>query len=453
MPVCSSALGRCTLQVRALQISISIMSAEVQSAAERGVSATRCDRLWRNARLVTLASSAQLEKPAAASGGADRLGQIEDGVVASKDGVIVFAGARGDLPARLEADEEIDCEGRLITPGFIDCHTHLVYAGDRAHEFERRLNGESYEAIARAGGGIAATVRATRDASEQRLVQEALPRLDALLAEGVTTIEIKSGYGLSLEHERKQLRAARSLAEQRAVSVTTTLLGAHALPPEYAGRADDYVQEVCERMLPALAAEGLIDAVDVFCERIGFSVEQTRRVFEAAAKHGLRVKLHAEQLSNSHGAALAAAHGALSADHLEHLDDAGVDALARAGTSAVLLPGAFYFMRETQLPPLDQLRQRGVPIALATDCNPGTSPLTSILLVLNLATTLFRMTVDECLIGVTSAAAGALGLSDRIGSLVPGKRCDLAIWNVERPAELVYRIGSRPLHARVWSGR
>lgn len=444
------------------------MSAEVQSAAGRAAGdvagTTRCDRLWRNARLVTLASHdpSPAREPssgsgevgfAAAPGGADRLGRIDDGVVASKDGLIVFAGARNDLPSGLEADEVIDCQGRLITPGFIDCHTHLIYSGDRAHEWERRQNGESYEAIARAGGGIASTVRATRDASEASLVREALPRLDALLGEGVTTVEIKSGYGLSLEHERKQLRAARRLASERELTVTTTLLGAHALPPEYAGRADEYVTLVCEQMIPALAAEGLVDAVDAFCERIAFSVDQTRRVFEAAAEHGLRVKLHAEQLSNSHGAALAAAHRALSADHLEHLDDAGVDALARAGTTAVLLPGAYYFMRETQLPPIAALRRRGVPIALATDHNPGTSPLSSILLALNLAATLFRMTVDECLIGVTSAAARALGLSDRIGSLAAGKRCDLAIWNVERPAELVYRMGARPLHARVWGGR
>jgi imidazolonepropionase len=363
----------------------------------------------------------------------------------------VYAGPRRGAPA-FEAESTVDCGGRLITPGLIDCHTHLVYAGDRAHEFERRLNGESYEAIARSGGGIAATVSATRAADEAQLVRESLPRLDALLAEGVTTLEIKSGYGLALEHERKQLRAARRLAAERRLHVTTTFLGAHALPSEFAGRADDYVQLVCEDMLPALAAEGLVDAVDAFCERIGFSAAQTERVFQAAARHQLPVKLHAEQLSNAHGAALAAAYAALSADHLEHLDEAGVEALARAGTVAVLLPGAFYFVRETQRPPVELLRARGVPMALATDCNPGTSPLTSLLLVLNMAATLFRLSVAECLIGVTRAAAGALGLSAKAGTLEPGKWCDLAIWDVARPAELVYRIGYNPLHARVWRG-
>ena len=388
---------------------------------------------------------------AAGSGTGAALGLIEDGIVACRDGTIVFAGPRSAAPA-LEADARVDCGGRLITPGLIDCHTHLVYAGDRAHEFERRLNGESYEAIARAGGGIASTVMATRAASEAQLLSETLPRLDALLAEGVTTLEVKSGYGLSLEDERKQLRAARALAEARRVQVTTTFLGAHALPPEFAGRSDDYFGVVCDEMLPRLCAEGLVDAVDAFCERIGFSAAQTARVFEAAARHGVRVKLHAEQLSNSHGAALAAAHGALSADHLEHLDQAGVDALAGSGTVAVLLPGAFYFVRETQLPPIAALRTRGVPMALATDSNPGTSPLTSILLVLNMAATLFRLSVAECLIGVTRSAAQALGLSSSIGTLEPGKWCDLAIWDVVRPAELVYRVGYNPLHARVWRG-
>ena len=412
------------------------MNAEIQSAVPGGF-----DRLWRNARLATLA---------AGSGG---LGLIEDGAIACRGGRIAFVGPASALPRPLEAGETIDCEGRLITPGLIDCHTHLVYAGDRAAEFERRLNGESYESIARSGGGIVSTVRATRAASEPQLVAAALPRLDALLGDGVTTIEIKSGYGLALDAERRQLRAARQLAREREVTVQTTFLGAHALPPEFAGRSDDYLREVCDSMLPQLAGEGLIDAVDAFCEQIGFTREQTRRVFEVAAARGLPVKLHAEQLSNSHGAALAAEFHALSADHLEHLDEAGADALARAGTTAVLLPGAFYFVRETKLPPLAALRARGVPIALATDCNPGTSPLTSVLLVMNMAATLFRMTVDECLIGLTRAAAGALGLAGEIGTLEPGKACDLAIWNVERPAELVYRIGGKPLHARVWRGR
>jgi imidazolonepropionase len=411
------------------------MSAEIHSGA------ARCARLWRNTRLATMA---------AADGG---LGMIDDGVIASKGAVIVYAGARRDAPRELDAAEIIDCGGRLITPGLIDCHTHLVYAGDRAHEFERRLNGESYESIARSGGGILATVNATREAPLAQLVEASLPRLDALLAEGVTTLEIKSGYGLSLEHERKQLSAARALMSRRDVSVLTTFLGAHALPVEFAGRAEDYIREVCDVMLPQLKAAGLVDAVDAFCEHIGFSHEQTRRVLDAAVAHGLPVKLHAEQLSNSHGAALAAEHRALSADHLEHLDEAGVRAMAHAGTTAVLLPGAFYCVRETQLPPIALLRTHDVPIALATDCNPGTSPLTSILLVMNMAATLFRLTVNECLLGVTRTAARALGQADRVGTLEPGKSCDLAIWNVERPAELVYRIGYNPLYARVWRGR
>jgi imidazolonepropionase len=365
----------------------------------------------------------------------------------------VFAGRASDAPQVVDSVEMIDCGGRLITPGFIDCHTHLVYAGNRANEFERRLNGESYASIAQAGGGILSTVHATREASETELLEQSLRRLDPLLAEGVTTIEIKSGYGLSEPHERKQLMAAKSLERHRDVRVTTTFLGAHALPPEFSGRTDDYVSEVCDVMLPKLAADGLIDAVDAFCEGIGFSLEQTRRVFDAAKAHNLRVKLHAEQLSSSHGAALAAEYRALSADHLEHLDEAGVAAMADAGTTAVLLPGAFYFMRETQLPPIGQLRAHHVPIAIATDCNPGTSPLTSVLMLLNFAATLFRLTVDECLLGVTRTAARALGLSDTVGTLEVGKACDLAIWNVVRPAELVYRMGDKPLHARVWRGR
>ena len=399
----------------------------------------RCDRIWRNARLATMAA------------GQPGLGVVEDGVVASRAGRIVYAGPVASAPANLEALESIDCEGRWITPGLVDCHTHLVYAGDRAQEFQQRLNGVTYEEIARAGGGILSTVRATRAASEAELIASSLTRLDALLAEGVTTVEIKSGYGLSLEHERKQLRAARALARERDVTVRTTFLGAHALPPEFAGRADDYIAEVTNTMLPALAHEGLADAVDAFCEHIGFTLEQTQRVFDAAASAGLRVKLHAEQLSLMRGAETAAACGALSADHLEFLDDAGVRAMAAAGTVAVLLPGAFYFLRETRVPPIAALRAAGVPMAIATDCNPGTSPLTSLLMTANLAATLFRMTVDECLIGVTRAAAQALGLADA-GTLEAGRRCDLAIWNIAQPAELVYRMGFNPLHARVWGG-
>jgi imidazolonepropionase len=400
----------------------------------------RCDRIWRNARLATMVQGHQ------------GLGLVEDGLVACRDGRIVYAGSLDGAPAALDALEIIDCERRWITPGLIDCHTHLVYAGDRAHEFEQRLSGVGYEAIARAGGGILSTVQATRAASEAELIATSLPRLDALLAEGLTTLEIKSGYGLALEHERKQLRAARALGRERGVTVRTTFLGAHALPPEFAGRADDYIAEVAGHMLPALAREGLIDAVDAFCEHIGFTREQTRRVFDAAAKAGLPVKLHAEQLSNMAGAQMAAGYRALSADHLEHVDETGIRAMAASGTAAVLLPGAFYFLRETRVPPLDALRAAGVAIAIATDCNPGTSPLSSLLMTMNLAATLFRMTVDECLLGVTRCAAHALGLAGSTGTLEAGKYCDLAIWNIERPAELVYRMGFNPLHARVWRG-
>ena len=399
----------------------------------------RCDRLWSKARLATFAP------------GQPGIGAVEDGVIASLDGRIIHAGPAAEAPA-FEARETIDCEGRWITPGLIDPHTHLVFGGDRAHEFELRLAGASYEEIARAGGGIVSTMKATRAASEADLVASALPRLDALIAEGLTTIEIKSGYGLSLDDELKSLRAARALADARQVSVTTTFLGAHALPPEYADAPDDYIDHVCFQMMPAVAAEGLADAVDAFCEGIGFSPAQTRRVFQAAREHGLPVKLHAEQLSNLNGAALAAEFGALSADHLEHLDAAGIAAMAQAGTTAVLLPGAFYFVRETKLPPIEALRAAGVPLALATDCNPGTSPLTSLLLTMNMAATLFRMTVDECLAGVTREAARAIGRLDEVGTLEAGKACDLAIWDIERPAQLVYRMGFNPLHARVWKG-
>jgi imidazolonepropionase len=400
----------------------------------------RCDRIWRNARLATLAP------------GRAGLGTIEDGLLACRDGLLIYAGPAGAAPAGLEALQVKDCGGRWITPGLIDCHTHLVHAGSRANEFEQRLNGVSYEAIARSGGGILSTVNATRAASESQLLAESLPRLDALLAEGLTTIEVKSGYGLSLEHERRQLRAARALATERSVTVTTTCLSAHATPPAFFGRPDDYITEVCDVIIPTLAREGLIDSVDAFCERIAFTPQQTRRVFEAAKASNLRVKLHAEQISNSGGTCLAAEFNALSADHLEHADEEDVLAMAAAGTAAVLLPGAFYFLRETQLPPLDLLRAHKVPMAIATDCNPGTSPLTSLLLTMNMAATMFRMTVDECIAGVTRAAAQALGLQDRIGTLEAGKQCDLAIWDIDRPAELVYRMGSNPLHARVWRG-
>jgi imidazolonepropionase len=401
----------------------------------------RCDRIWRNARLATMASG-------------QGLGLIDDGLVACADGHIVFAGPAAAAPRDLEAPEAIDCQRRLITPGLIDCHTHLVYAGNRAHEFEQRLRGVSYEEIARQGGGIMSTVKETRLATDEQLLAESFPRLVALAREGVTTLEIKSGYGLSLEHERKQLQVARELARAhvRGMNITTTLLAAHALPPEFAGRADDYVDEICRHILPTLIREGLVDAVDAFCENIGFTRDQCKRVFNAAVVQGVRVKVHAEQLSDQQGAALAAAFRALSADHLEYASDDSLRAMRDAGTAAVLLPGAFYYLRETKLPPIESLRRYGIPMALATDHNPGTSPLTSILLVLNMGATLFRMTVDECLLGVTRHAATALGLSERVGTLEAGKQCDLAIWNVERPAELVYAIGANPLHERVWKG-
>jgi imidazolonepropionase len=400
----------------------------------------RCDTLWRHARLATLSP----ELPG--------LGIVDEGLIAASDGRILYAGAAASAP-RLSAGNVIDCEGRWITPGLIDCHTHLVYGGDRAGEFEQRLDGVSYEAIASSGGGIAATMLATRDASETELLASALERLDSLIAEGLTTVEVKSGYGLCLEGEIKQLQFARELERQRNVRVRTTFLGAHALPPEFADDSDGYIERVCREMIPAIAAKGLADAVDAFCETIGFTPVQVRRVFEAARKHDLPIKIHAEQLSNRRGATLAAAFGALSADHLEYLDRDGVVDMARYGLVATLLPGAFYFMRETKLPPVELLRRYGVPIALATDCNPGTSPLTSLLLALNMGATLFRLTVEECLAGVTRNAAKALGISQEVGTLEAGKWCDLAIWDIERPAELVYRMGFNPLFARVWKGR
>ena len=396
----------------------------------------RCDRLWHNARLMTMSAA----------------GQIEDALIASRDGRIVYIGACDGAPD-FEAEERIDCDGRWITPGLIDCHTHLVHAGDRSHEFELRLAGASYEEIAKAGGGIVSTMNATRAASEDDLVSRALMRLDRLIAEGVTTIEIKSGYGLSLDGEIKMLRAARRLGDERNVTVRTSFLGAHALPPEYANDADTYIEHVCSEMIPKVAKLGLADAVDGFCETIGFTTAQIQRVFEAAKANELPVKLHAEQLSNSHGTELAARYGALSADHLEYLDAAGILAMKASGTIAVVLPGAFYFTRETQLPPIEGLRSSGIPIALATDCNPGTSPLTSLLLAMNMGATLFRLTVDECLEAVTRNAALALGVDTETGSLEAGKYCDLAIWDVERPAELVYRMGYNPLHARIWRGQ
>jgi imidazolonepropionase len=399
------------------------------------------DRIWHRARLVTLSSS----RPA--------LGVIEDGLIAARGDRIVYAGSAAEAPAGLDTRERIDCGGRWITPGLIDCHTHLVYGGDRAGEFEQRLAGATYEEIARAGGGIVSTVHATRQASVDELVKGARPRLDALIAEGVTTIEIKSGYGLALDAERRQLQAARRLGKEASVTVRTTFLGAHAVPPEMKGRSRDYIDLVCHEMLPALAAEGLADAVDAFCETIAFSPEETARVFRAASRLGLPVRLHADQLSNLRGAALAAKFKALSADHLEYADDDGIVAMKTAGTVAVVLPGAFYFIRERQVPPIEAMRRHGVGIALATDSNPGSSPLTSLLLAMNMGATLFRLTVEECIAAVTREAARALGLGGETGTLEAGKFCDLAIWNIERPAELVYRMGFNALHARVHHGR
>lgn len=399
-----------------------------------------CGTIWTNARLATMRASAA------------PYGAVEDGLIAEQDGRILWAGPRREAPSFV-ATRTIDCAGRWITPGLIDCHTHLVFGGDRAHEFELRLGGASYEDIARAGGGIVSTVRATRAASEEDLFADADRRLSDFIAEGVTTIEIKSGYGLDIENETKQLRVARRLGRERPVQVTTTFLGAHAIPPEYTDRSDDYIDLVAGPMLEAIADQKLADAVDIFCEGIAFSPAQTERLFRAARAKKIPLKIHAEQLSNLGGAALAASFGALSADHLEYLDADGATAMAKAGTVAVLLPGAFYFIRETKKPPVELLRDRNIPIAIATDCNPGSSPLTSILLAMNMACTFFRLTPEEALAGCTRNAAQALGLSDEIGALEAGKSCDLAIWDIERPAELGYRIGANPLYARIWRGR
>jgi imidazolonepropionase len=399
----------------------------------------RFDTIWLDARLATLAP------------GQPGLGAVERGAVAAKDGCIAFAGPMAELPTGWEAANRVALDGRWITPGLIDCHTHLVYAGDRAHEFELRLAGASYEEIARAGGGIVSTVKATRAASEDALVRASLPRLDRLIAEGVTTIEIKSGYGLDLATETRMLRAARRLGHERPVDVVTSFLGAHALPPEANGDKERYIDEVCA-MIPAIAREGLADAVDAFCEGIAFSPEQTARVFKAAQAAGLRVKLHADQLSNLHGARLAAEHGALSADHLEYTDENGVAALARAGTVAVLLPGAFYVLREKQLPPIDALRRHRVPIAIATDCNPGTSPMLSPTLSMNMACTLFGLTPEEALAGMTVNAARALGLAHSVGSIAAGKQADLCVWGLESLSELGYWVGLPGPERRIFGG-
>lgn len=396
-------------------------------------------RLWVNCRAATMEGDAPY-------------GLIDDAAILTTSGRIVWIGPRASLPA-VHADKPcVDLGGRLVTPALIDCHTHVVHGGNRAHEFEMRLKGASYEEIARAGGGIVSTVTATRNASEADLVAAALPFVDAMIAEGVATIEIKSGYGLDTETELRMLRAARAIGRLRPVTVRTTFLGAHAVPAEYKGRADAYIDEACIPTLRSAHREGLVDAVDGFCEGIAFSPAQIARVFDVAKALGLPVKLHAEQLSNLGGAILAAGYGAMSADHLEYIDEPGVQAMAAAGMVAVILPGAFYTLREKQLPPVDLFRKHRVPMAVSTDMNPGTSPISSLLLTMNMGCTLFRMTPEEVLAGVTRHAAQALGLNDR-GRIAPGQRADLAVWSVQHPAELAYRIGFNPLHQHIIGGQ
>lgn len=406
------------------------------------MSAAPWDTLWLGGHLATMAE------------GADPYGTIRGGALAAKDGRIAWIGAAADLPGRPEelARRVVGLEGRWVTPGLIDCHTHAVFGGDRVEEWEMRLNGASYADIARSGGGINRSVALTRAAPEGELVAAAARRIAPLLAEGVTTLEVKSGYGLELDSELKMLRAARRLGAETGIRVRTSLLAAHALPPEYRQDRAGYLELVCRKIVPEAARLGLADAVDAFCETIGFTAAETELVFQAARDHGLPVKLHAEQLSDQGGAALAARYGALSCDHLEYVTAAGLDAMARAGTVAVLLPGAFYLLRETQAPPVAEMRARGIPMAVATDLNPGTSPARSLLLMLNMACTLFRLTPAEALAGATRNAAKALGLADEIGTLEPGKACDLAIWEVERPAELAYWLGGSPCVGRVMGG-
>lgn len=398
------------------------------------------DGVWRHLRIATgaLAGDQAVEGDAA---------------IAVVGGKIAWLGRGDAVPGQFAALPRFDGGDALVTPGLVDCHTHLVYGGQRANEFAMRLAGATYEEVAKAGGGIVSSVRATREADEETLYAQAARRLEQLLAEGVCAIEIKSGYGLALEHERKQLRVARRLGESYGVTVRTTFLGAHALPPEYAGRQGDYVELVCKEMLPALAAEGLVDAVDVFCERIAFSLQETERVFQAAKALGLPVKLHAEQLSDMGGAALAARYGALSCDHIEHLSAEGIAAMREAGTVAVLLPGAYYTLRDTHLPPIDALRQAGVPMAVSTDHNPGTSPALSLLLMVNMACTLFRLTVPEAIAGITRHAARALDLQDTHGAIGVGRPANFVLWQLRDAAELAYWFGQRPARTIVRQGR
>lgn len=400
------------------------------------------DAIWMDAHVATMDANSGVP-----------YGAIKDAALGIRNGRICWLGERSALPGGAPNDSRVhSAGGRWLTPGLIDCHTHLVHAGNRAREFEMRLGGASYEQIARQGGGILSTVTATRLASEDDLVDSARPRLRALMAEGVTTIEIKSGYGLDLETELRMLRAARRLGDSEPVDVRTTFLGAHALPPEFKGRADEYIDFVCNQVLPAVASENLADAVDAFCEGIGFSLAQTRRVFESAKSLGLPLKLHAEQLSDLGGAEMAARLGALSADHLEYVSETAVRAMAEHGTVAVLLPGAFYFLRETRVPPVALFRRHGVSMAVASDCNPGSSPVTSLLLMVNMACTLFAMTPEEALAGVTRQAAKALGIDDHSGTLEIGKKADFVVWSIDHPAELAYRFGCNPRHAVVKSG-
>ncbi|TDT74259.1 imidazolonepropionase [Litoreibacter halocynthiae] len=378
-------------------------------------------------------------------------GLIEEGAIALDGEKISWVGNAADVPPAYHCDTTLDLGGRLVTPALIDCHTHIVFGGNRATEFELRLNGASYEEVARAGGGIVSTVTATRIATEQELLADALTRVDALIAEGVTLIEVKSGYGLDRETELKMLRVARQIAQVRPVDLRTSFLGAHAVPPEYKDKPDAYIDDICIPTLRAAHAEGLVDAVDGFCEGIAFDTAQIARVFDVAVELDLPIKLHAEQLSNIGGTQLAAHYGALSADHVEYATDADAQALAKSGTVAVVLPGAFYTLRETQSPPIQAFRDHGVPMALATDCNPGSSPLTSPLLTMNMACTLFRMTPLEALLGMTVHAARALGVTDR-GRIIAGARADLCIWDATHPAELAYRIGFNPLHNRIFKG-
>ena len=407
------------------------------------------DLLIENARFVTMQEGEQGYLPSPLARVGIRSGKI----------VALSTAARGEDSAEAESilnpdhyEQTIDLQSKLLLPGLIDCHTHLVYAGNRANEFEMRLNGVPYEEIAKQGGGILSTVRATREASEEQLIELALPRLDGLLASGVTSVEVKSGYGLTLQDEIKMLRAAKALEQERKVKITTTLLAAHALPPEFKDRADDYIQHICDDIIPLVAEEKLATSVDVFCESIGFNLAQTERVFEAAKKHGLHVKGHTEQLSDLGGTTLTAKYNGLSADHIEYLDEIGVRALANSSTVATLLPGAFYFLRETQLPPIELLRAHKVPMAIATDINPGTSPFADLTLMLNMACTLFRLTPQEALRGVTQNAAKALGYGESRGVIEVGYDADFSIWDIEHPADLSYQVGAKRLVGRIVNG-